>query len=549
MTENRSPLDRGGRLDRFDLAIAFLLAAATAVYLSWLPWSLGAADESFFLYEAKRIRQGQVMYRDFFQFVAPAAWYFQALLFRIFGTDIATARVSTAVLHALTVAATYAGARRLGVRRELALIPPFAYVALCQPAWGEVSPHWYSTFLIAVLLLVAIPGAWAWRARASFAIGALVGALIVTQQQKGVITAGGIAALFVADALLSRLYAAPRPVPLLAQLAWLAAGVALIAGTSMLAMIAAAGWRPVFDDLVLYPIREYRGATSARWGAVGPLSRGQAAYTWPALLRFLPLAGLPAALRLGFALVPALTGDAGDRWRGGLPNARRLLVLLSFLVTAVLSTLYNPDFIHLAFIAPVAFLVAAETVEWALSLEWIRPGLAARVVGLLALVIAAAVLGRQIAHNTARRRAAFPVSHQTAFGRVDFGQPWEPLLIDRLRAALDRTPGRELFCYPFASSPYLTADGNNPTPYQHLAPSQSPAWQVAQAVAIVRERRVPYIVAAPVFLSPKDPIAKLLDEGYEYVDLGPADGPGMLPRLWLFERHDLPETATGAPPP
>ena len=67
----------GGR----DAVLALLLFLAMVAYLSDLPRTLGRADESHFLYEAKRIRDGEVMYRDFFQFVTPGAPYVMALLF------------------------------------------------------------------------------------------------------------------------------------------------------------------------------------------------------------------------------------------------------------------------------------------------------------------------------------------------------------------------------------------------------------------------------------------------------------------------------------
>src|SRR5262249_12427070 len=52
-----------------DVACALLLFTAVLVYLLLLPRHLQVGDESYFLYEAKRIRDGEVMYRDIFQFV------------------------------------------------------------------------------------------------------------------------------------------------------------------------------------------------------------------------------------------------------------------------------------------------------------------------------------------------------------------------------------------------------------------------------------------------------------------------------------------------
>jgi 4-amino-4-deoxy-L-arabinose transferase-like glycosyltransferase len=154
-------------LDQRDWVLSLLLFAAVVVYLASLPRTLGIADESYFLYEARRIREGQVMYRDFFQFVTPGAWYLMAALYGLFGTNIVTARISMAVLHGLTAVLFYSSGRLVGVRRSLSLLPPLAYVALCQPAWPYASPHWFSTFMTALLLLATLRLPWPERPRSS----------------------------------------------------------------------------------------------------------------------------------------------------------------------------------------------------------------------------------------------------------------------------------------------------------------------------------------------------------------------------------------------
>ena len=60
-----------------------LVGAGMILYLRQLPRSLHPADESFFLYEAKRVRDGEVTYRDIFQFVVPLSSYALAALFWI----------------------------------------------------------------------------------------------------------------------------------------------------------------------------------------------------------------------------------------------------------------------------------------------------------------------------------------------------------------------------------------------------------------------------------------------------------------------------------
>lgn len=65
-----------------DLAWAALLAGATALYLATLPHDLYPGDEGRFLYEAKRLIDGDVPYRDFFDFITPGLLYLLALAYR-----------------------------------------------------------------------------------------------------------------------------------------------------------------------------------------------------------------------------------------------------------------------------------------------------------------------------------------------------------------------------------------------------------------------------------------------------------------------------------
>lgn len=515
--------------DRADWTWSVLLLVATAAYLSWLPRNLGWADESFFLYEARRIREGEAMYRDFFQFVAPLAWYVMAALYWIFGTDMATARVSMAILHGLTAVLLYLSGRAAGARRALALLPPAAYVVLCQPAWPYASPHWFSTFFLSLLLLLTIRLPWATKPRWSLALGAICALFVFTQQQKGAILAVGIGLLLLLDGLMSRRFEKRPIAALAARLVWFAGGF-LVAFLPLAAvLLASAGWRPVFDDLVLYPIYEYRGAVGVSWGRVGLLSRGYAQYTWPKVLAYVPLAAMLVPLLRAF--LHLLRGT--DRKR-----LRLLTILVTFCGFSCLSTVYNSDFIHLAFIAPVAFVTLSETVDWALATA--LPATPSRLSGWALTIVLLVALGQQLRANTLRDFRAHPFPHRTAFGRIDFNSAWEPVLVDKLRELLEKQPSKRLFCYPFASSPYLTTGGKNPTPYQHLVPEQSPAWQMEEAVTILRKDPVPYIVAAPLFLKRSDPIARLIGEQYEYVDIG-----GKLPGLWLFARRDLVEDGGG----
>src|SRR5690606_6778565 len=112
---------QGARAVRWpDLVWPLLLFGGALGYLLSLPPNLGAADESVYLYQARRVLEGAVPYRDVFDLTTPGWLYVMAALFGVFGVSIETARGAAAVLHGGTMVMLYATCRALGVRPGLA---------------------------------------------------------------------------------------------------------------------------------------------------------------------------------------------------------------------------------------------------------------------------------------------------------------------------------------------------------------------------------------------------------------------------------------------
>ena len=492
------------RLTVQDAAIAGLIFAVVAGYLTLLPRNLSGADESVYLYEAKRVLEGEVPYRDVFEITTPGWLYLMAALFRLFGVTLATARFAMAVLHGLSAAALYATCRRLGVRWSFAWLAPLAYLLVCQPAWPIASQHWLGTFLTIGLLLscAALPGR-----RASWALlpGIVVGLLIAVLQQRGVFVGSGVAVWLVADRLLLRRYADDADAPALgAQLALLAVGAALVVVPMAAGLIASAGFAPVWQALVIHPLFNYRRFTQATWGQQGALLSAQAAYTFPRLLKYLPLIVAFDLLRLAILLVR----------RRQCGEARRLMLLVVFCVTSTLSILYFPDYIHIAFIAPPFFVAGAESVERG-ARAWLADSRAWRVAAPLLAAAVLALAGVRLQQNLVRSRAAFPVSRETAFGHVDWATPFEAHLHDTVRGLMETVPSRELFCYPILSSLYLTVGAHNPTRFQFLLPAYSGPAQMEEVIGVLERRKLPYIVALTGFVAADDPVVAYLRRDYE----------------------------------
>ncbi len=506
-----------------DVALALLVGLATYASVAAQRYQLGTADEAYFLVEAARIRAGEVMYRDFFNFITPLSSYALGALFWLFGTTLATARHATAVLHAVTAVALYATARRLAVGRGLALLAPLAFVALCQPVWPFASWHWVSTGVTTLLVyafVAAPPHQPAWR---TLLPGLLAGVLIGVQQQKGIVLYAGGAAVLVADAAVARRGSGAWPGrALAAHLAWFTAGAALVVLPVLAVFLALAGPTALYDGLVRFPLESYRPNIRTVWGAVGPVAQPFAGHALPAVLRLAPLALVPVAIDLAVAL---RRGDSG--------RARRLSALLVLAAASVASIAYYPDFIHIAFIAGVFWVAAVCGLERGLTLLPHR-GLATAARALVGLALAVALV-LQAYRFAAQVRQAFPVVHDTAFGRVHFPSTLEPAQIDQVRALAAAGALRELFSYPHAASPYLTTGLPNATPYQFLAFGISPRAHIDHALAILRRRRLPYVIGSPFLVRRNDPVMAYIRAHYEMVPL--PDGVDGMPSWFLYRRR------------
>lgn len=504
---------------RLDWTIAALLLGVAVVYQTLWPRDLNGADEALFLYEAKRLLDGDVMYRDIFQFVTPGAWYAMTLLYRVFGVDFATARIAMAVLHGLVAVLTYATGRRMGARPAVAVVAAVAYLGISQPVWPIASPHWFSTLLTMWLCWCLLADDAAERPRQTFLIGLLCGVLIMVQQQKGVITGLGVGGILVVDHLCSRRYGTASA--LLPRLMALAAGVLAVTVPCLLVLMAMGGFAPMFDALVRFPLGSYRRAHGTPFGGRGVLSGSPFWWVMWAMAH-MPWLLVPPAARAVWLLIRGT-----DR-----RTQRRLTVLVLSSVTAVATVLYDPDYIHLAFVSPPFLVAAAGSVEWALHAFGARERLA-NVVATTVAAVLLVMLGLHMGQHLLMQRAAYPFSLETAFGRVDYRTHADVKLIETLRTMLAAEPSPTLYTYPATNEPYLTAGGRNPTRFELLEQKTNPPEHTDEVLAVLEREQVQLVVMAPLLVRPDDRIRRYVDDYFDLVDIGE------IPSVWLYKRRLL----------
>jgi hypothetical protein len=143
-----------------------------------------------FLLEATKMLEGQVMYRDFFQFTLPGTQVFYLLLFKLFGVR---AWIPSAVWVVLGVGLAWAcvAISKQLLRGAAVYLPGVLFLALGYASERDPTHHWFSTLAcmvaIAILMPRRNPSRWA-------AAGALCGVATLFTQSRGIVAIAGFAA-------------------------------------------------------------------------------------------------------------------------------------------------------------------------------------------------------------------------------------------------------------------------------------------------------------------------------------------------------------------
>lgn len=514
---------RAGAAGRTPLLIGCALGLVCFAYLMVLPPTLYWADEAYTLYGAKRVLQGQALYRDFFEYLTPGSFYLYALAFRVGGTSITSARVTTALLNALSAACTYFLTLQVASMAE-AIIAGLLVVVICVPIWNMASHHWIATAFTLATAAVLLAPRWKDSPRARpAAAGALAGALLCTNQGRG---AWAILWMAITVPLLAR-GAGDGWRRCWRELIWTALGGAAVC----LPILGYALWRSSLAEMlyatctwVLINYRNYN---------VGKVHWSEHSF-WHVQYTYLWL----------FDAIPILLGIEGVRllWailRHGLRSQRVPTALLLLAFSGVAAITYYPEFIHVAYVAPFALVVVAGMVYRVRSaFGFIETPAAQWIVGLgwavaLALVLAKAESNVRLAWREN------PVLYESAFGRLA-GAEWEPRLLHDLRQqlAVDGAAPPRLFIYPAPAFLYLALPADNPTPFDLLLPVLNTPEQIQMAIQrLEHDPQALVLLNSLVNATPDDPFVAWLSARWR--DVGVV-GP------WVV--HDTPVYRLFAPP-
>lgn len=488
---------------RTDAIVCLFLATASAIYLMLRRWQLGSADEAYYFYHAIRMLEGEALYRDVFELTTPFLLDVLALAFHLFGETFTTGRAVGSFIQALLLVAIYLGVRAIGAGRTLAIAVAMVHLAIGQPAWPYTTPHWLAILLVCVLLIISLDRQ---RVRTTGWIvlqGLLLGLLIATRQHSGIAVGVGMVLLILADALDDRRWGRTQGLAIGRQLITLAlatlAGFGLVLGPHLVQ----AGIEPMLSQLVIHPLTGYRDTNQVRWGT--NYLYGHAPFTWPALLKYLPVVVAVTALR-------AATARLRRRDRR---TTESLLVLAVFGACAIAFTMSYPDATHLAMIMPVVLIVAAELLTATLRAAGRWGGGAQTALG-LALIVACTV---QLQRNYAGALAQYPILHSTEFGTLPFAKPSEVADVEWVKGKLAQSPDREMFSYTGWSAIYLMTGARNPTRHELIFPGYQSDREIQDVIETLERKRVGNVLLMRPFIKPDDPVDAYVARHYRCSDV------------------------------
>jgi hypothetical protein len=253
---------------------------------------------------------------------------------------------------------------------------------------------------------------------------------------------------------------------------------------------------------VIHPLTGYRDTNQVTWGTNYLLEH--APFTWPELLKYLPIVVAVAALR------------AATTWlrRSDRRATETLLVLAVFGASAIAFSMSYPDATHLAMILPVMLIVAAElltaTLRTAGRWEW-----GAQTAVGLALIVACTV---QLQRNYAGALSQYPILHATEFGRLPFSKPSEVENVEWIKGKLAQS-SNQLFCYTGWSAIYLMTGARNPTRHEMVFPGYQSDEEVQDVIATLERKRVGNILLIRPFIKPNDPVDAYVAQNYDCTDV------------------------------
>lgn len=453
---NVSASMRGRRLEWIGTAV--VLVAAIWYWHLYFNRATNLLDEGSTAWQALRIVNGELIYRDFFTVVTPGSYYTVAWLFQLFGESLIVLRWTALVTGVAIVLASVTAGRRV-------MAWPFAASAgLLTTVWGWFlgTPNFYSleaALLSLVALAIYVHAAPA--ARWLIAAGIATGLTALVKQNVGAYTAAGLFITIWASRLFDDRHDLRGRLKMSAQFI---GGIALVFVPAVLSLVAAGAGPYLYESWVYYPLVKYTERFAQPFPAFLPLAQDDPFDLWTKLTIYMPTVVYPLTLVAIVILASRYqkTRDAATKDEG-----HALLAISAVGMLTLLQAWPRADVTHILFGLQPTFILFG----YLLGCGWraLRhvPGprpVVAVATALVALSPALTLLWKGY-QRTDWEYQNYIVAVRTERGAGIFTGGLEAQRIDVVTKYLAEhtAPDEPIFVVPWASGFYFLANRPNPT--------------------------------------------------------------------------------------
>jgi 4-amino-4-deoxy-L-arabinose transferase-like glycosyltransferase len=478
-----------------DLRPWIVLAALVALQIFWSAGrTYDTADETWFLLVAKRMLDGETLYRDVYFNTTPLSMYVTAAAVALTGVQLLTVKlvVSFSVLASILLAwkiieravpiAAHADAARS--RRRI----PLLLIALVI-VYGNYQAKTPYTPLAVTFYLTTLLGFVSWRHqprdRTLFWSGVAAGLSFASKYNLGVLAAGALALAVLVTALAQ----GRRWSAIVRALAAIAAGFSMVVA-AMLAVIAASGGMRAFLEYAFLNKITYVAVGSA--GYVRALRMFVDAAREP-----LSIGSITTMYVLLYCAVPVVVIALLMRWLRASDREQKIeIAALAIFVAAALAGTYPRGGSSIPYVVPV--LGAIGGIAW-------RRGAAPRNRLLRTACVTAVAIwlglgfARMLTNPIVRRASGeWRFSHIAHNRGVLVQRDRDELLLRRTRELRAAVPANETFIQTFDAGFYYLATGlRNPTPYDFPAVTTFGPTGQQKVIAAIAAGRIEHVVDIP----------------------------------------------------
>jgi len=449
---------------RSKIAVAIFLAVLVLFVGLHANRVVATNDEGILLDAAQRVANGERPYVDFWTYMTPGSYWLQAILFKLFGISLLTARLIVIFDFALQCSLVFWLTSRIAsIRAGLFATIAFLGFQMADPSFLTAQHRWDSTTwaLAGIAIAVSASGTlpWlvcgavlavaAWCTPTTGMVLAVVAGWVLFQpeRRKALLPLiGGAAIPFALGA--AWLTAKGGLFPMIQQMLWLKQNYLVNAmpyGSIL------GGYAALFEDL-----------------------SGNLEFA----IRLL----LVACVALPAILPPvALLGWGWLIWRNKVPADQRSIAILFLLAGAalILGLSPRPDVMHLAFVVALPYVLVAA------AFSKLMPTGVRLPVGMGAVMLAAIFSLNSLVSLGATSSLESPVGKL----RVENKQHQA---MEKLFATV--RPGESLFVYPFMPMHYFLTQTRNPTEYSFFSPGMATEREELAALAELQQRPPEWIL-------------------------------------------------------